>query len=193
MARRGLSQETVVCAAARLIEERGRAGFSMKQLADALGIKSASLYNHVRSMEELLAEVCRYALRLQMEEGERALAGKSRDTAVEALAAAYRRFGKEHRELYWLIMDRSARDRRVLDDAAHCITAPLEEMLAGYDLPAEQQIHFRRFFRALVHGFISQEDAGFFSHHPADTEESFRFAIARFIESLKRAEKRSFA
>ncbi len=73
---KGLSAESITVAAAELIEQYGRSGFSMRLLADTMGVKTASLYNHIENMDTLLTEVCRYALRMQ-EDGElRAIAGK---------------------------------------------------------------------------------------------------------------------
>ena len=115
---KGLSTESITVAAAELIEQYGRSGFSMRLLADTMGVKTASLYNHIENMDTLLTEVCRYALRMQ-EDGElRAIAGKTGREAVWALAWAYRRFAQQHRELYWLVMDTAAGEPRVLDDAA---------------------------------------------------------------------------
>ena len=57
MAHKGLNPDAVVKAAAELIEKQGREAFSMRLLAEDLGIKTASLYNHVDNMETLLAEV----------------------------------------------------------------------------------------------------------------------------------------
>lgn len=177
---KGLSAESITVAAAELIEQYGRSGFSMRLLADTMGVKTASLYNHIENMDTLLTEVCRYALRMQ-EDGElRAIAGKSGREAVWALAWAYRRFAQQHRELYWLVMDAAAR-----------FTEPLKQVLSGFRLPPREEIHFRRMFRAIVHGFASQEDEGFFSHYPASTELSFEFAIQRFIDCVLEAEKRN--
>ena len=176
---KGLSAESITVAAAELIEQYGRSGFSMRLLADTMGVKTASLYNHIENMDTLLTEVCRYALRMQ-EDGElRAIAGKTGREAVWALAWAYRRFAQQHREL------------RVLDDAAARFTEPLKQVLSGFRLPPREEIHFRRMFRAIVHGFASQEDEGFFSHYPASTELSFEFAIQRFIDCVLEAEKRN--
>ena len=50
MAHKGLSPDAVVKAAVELIEQQGRDAFSMRLLADQLGIKTASLYNHVENM-----------------------------------------------------------------------------------------------------------------------------------------------
>ena len=62
MAHKGLNLDVVVKAAAELIEQQGRDAFSIRLLAEQLGIKTASLYNQVEYMEMLLAEVCRYRL-----------------------------------------------------------------------------------------------------------------------------------
>lgn len=190
MAHKGLNPEAVVKAAAELIEHQGREAFSMRILADSLGIKTASLYNHVDNMDSLLAEVCRYGLCFQKEMEMQAIEGKHGEDAVRLLAETYRGFAKEHRELYWLIMNMSAKDGRVRDDAAVLFTDPLKKMLEDFQLKEEENIHFRRLFRAIVHGFVSQEEQGFFSHYPADVEESFHFAVQCYIDSLRQGERR---
>lgn len=190
MAQKGLSREVLIDAAVNVIERYGRNNFSMKLVADELGVKTASLYNHVENMDELLAGVCNYALRLQRDVEMQAIRDLNRGQAVCALAEAYRCFEKEHRELYWLIMNVAASDNHVLDEAAARITEPIVKMLADYDIEEDKKIHFRRFFRSILHGYVSEMDAGFFSHYPADTDESFHFAIECFCDSLDRAEKR---
>lgn len=74
---KGLSAESITVAAAELIEQYGRSGFSMRLLADTMGVKTASLYNHIENMDTLLTEVCRYALRMQGDGELRAIAGKT--------------------------------------------------------------------------------------------------------------------
>ena len=125
MAHKGLNPDAVVKAAAELIEKQGREVFSMRLLAEDLGIKTASLYNHVDNMETLLAEVCRYGLCLQKEVEMQAMEGAHGEDAVRRLADTYRRFAKEHRELYGLIMSMSAKNQQVRDDAAVLFTDPL--------------------------------------------------------------------
>src|SRR5699024_12196097 len=43
--------------AARLFREKGYRAVSMRDLADALDIKAASLYNHIQSKEEILSSI----------------------------------------------------------------------------------------------------------------------------------------
>lgn len=119
-----------------------------------------------------------------------AIEGWHGEEAVRFLAETYRSFAKEHRELYWLIMNMAAKDSRVLDDAAVLFTDPIKKVLEDFNLKEEESIHYRRLFRAIVHGFVSQEEQGFFSHYPAEVDGSFHFAVQCYIDSLKQGEKR---
>lgn len=191
MARKGLTKERVVEAAAQLIGETGTADFSMRALAETLGVRTASLYNHVQSMEALLQEVCAYALEQQRAAELAAIEGKTGAEAIAALAAASRCFAREHRQLYCLILSTAASGGESLGGAQQCIVEPFWEVLAHTALTEEEKLHWQRVLRAIVHGFVSQEDAGFFSHLPADVEESFRVAVQCYIDGLTQAEKRA--
>ena len=50
-------KEEILQTASRLFSERGYNAVSMRDLAQALGIKAASLYNHIDSKQELLATI----------------------------------------------------------------------------------------------------------------------------------------
>jgi AcrR family transcriptional regulator len=63
-ARSGQSPTAVAIrsAAVELFYERGFEATSQRQLADAVGIQVASLYNHIRSKEDLLADIMKAAM-----------------------------------------------------------------------------------------------------------------------------------
>ena len=56
--------------AARLFREKGYKATSMRNIADEVGIKGASLYNHVKSKQDLLAELMMFIARLFTKEME---------------------------------------------------------------------------------------------------------------------------
>ena len=62
---KGLSKELLIEASKQLIEETGIATFSMRALAERLGVKTASLYAHIESMDALFTEVGLSALNSQ--------------------------------------------------------------------------------------------------------------------------------
>lgn len=190
MPRSGLSKERVVEAAVALIEQFGIADFSMRALAEALNIKTSSLYNHVENMEALMIEVSAYALQMQREIELNVIQDKTKEEGIMALANAYRQFAKEHKELYWLIMNTAATGGEQLVGISQCIVEPFLKVLEYTTLIETEKIHWQRVLRGIVHGFISQEDMGFFSHLPVNIDESFQIAIQCYIDGLKQAEKR---
>lgn len=60
MPRAGLTRDIVISKAAMLANDIGLQNVSMKTLADYLGIKTPSLYNHIRNLDELKEELMLY-------------------------------------------------------------------------------------------------------------------------------------
>jgi AcrR family transcriptional regulator len=52
-----LSRERILLAAMRLADEGGIEALSMRKLAQELGVKAMSLYNHVADKDDLLTHV----------------------------------------------------------------------------------------------------------------------------------------
>ncbi len=51
-------KDVIVSKAASLFREKGFKAASMRDLAEAVGVEAASLYNHIKSKTELLHELC---------------------------------------------------------------------------------------------------------------------------------------
>lgn len=58
-----LTKDRIVAAALRLLDERGLASFSVRDLAKELGVYPAAIYWHVTSRNKLLAEMVAHVLR----------------------------------------------------------------------------------------------------------------------------------
>lgn len=187
MPKQGLSKERVVQAAIQLIEEEGMGQFSMAKLAQRLQIKTASLYNHIESLNQLLECVGEDAVSRMVREETLAIAGKARDDALFAMAEAYRTFVREHYELYRVIMAFPQLHNPTLEQEAGKIISPILEVLSSYGLTQVQQYHWQRILRAVMSGFAFHEQSGGFSHLPVDQDESYRIAIECMAEGLRSA------
>jgi AcrR family transcriptional regulator len=89
-----LDKEQIIEAALALLDKIGLDGLTMRNLAEALGIKAGSLYWHVRNKEELL-DLLADAVCAGMQEPDRNLPWRKR---LEALAHEYRRALLAHRD-----------------------------------------------------------------------------------------------
>lgn len=191
MFHKGLSKKAVVEASKELIEENGIAAFSMRALAEKLGVKTASLYAHVASMDALFTEVGLSALHDQKAAQLAAIEGKDGDAAVLALAESYRAFAKAHAVLYQLIMQMPMGKDETLRSAAAMTAEPSMQVLQGYSIGEERRMHWQRVLRGVMHGFVSQEASGYFTHYPVDLEESYRLAVQCVIDGLHKEAARN--
>lgn len=53
-------KEEIIKTAAKLFKEKGYSAVTMRDLATAMGIKAASLYNHINSKQDILKEIIIY-------------------------------------------------------------------------------------------------------------------------------------
>ena len=100
MARKGLDSEIIIAAAARLVEEKGYDHFSLNELATELGVKTASLYNHIEGIREVNSRISLLAVSQLNHILEAAIAQKEKDDALMCLALAYRNYAQKNPELY---------------------------------------------------------------------------------------------
>ena len=188
MGAKGLTKEIIVKEAVACIEETGQPAISLHELARRLGIKAPSLYNHIKNTRELQHEVLQYAIGQFVANQKAATAGKKKDEAVKAFAEAYYAFAAQHKGLYRLIMSIPSKE----DERAKEIAVPLLDtvvaILSDYGLAGDAVAHWQRVFRAILHGFISQEDLGYFYYYNSlDLKKSRDIAVQCFLDGLHAA------
>lgn len=185
MAPRGLTKGKIVTEAVQMIEETGNSTVSLHQLAQRLGIKTPSLCSHIENTVALQHAIFQYAIEKFVTDLNAATAGKEKDEAVMAFARAYHSFAMENRGLYRLIMSMPRNNDETEKELAMPLLKTATRLLAPYGLPEEALAHWQRVFRAILHGFVSQEDLGYFYYYQnADLEESRDIAIGCFLTGL---------
>ena len=183
MARKGINPEVILDCAAKLVEEKGYDRFSLHELADRLGIKTASLYNHLNGISELNANLSQLAIERMYQAMSRAIEGKNKRDALVSAAHAYRAYAKENPELYRAIIALPSAKDDTLEESTYRIFGLFHDILLEFGLDKPARIHFARAFRSAMHGFVSLEYAGFFKREvPAD--ESFSHMVDGLVRSL---------
>jgi len=179
----GLDHATVVEVAAKLVDEEGLEQLSLGRLAERLGVRTPSLYNHVTGLPGLKHDLALYCLRDLLDRLTRATIGKSRAEAIVAFAEAYRAYAREAPGRYALTLQAPAPSDREVQAIAQQILDVARAVLAPYRLSEEEAIHAIRGLRSMVHGFSSLEAAGGFGM-PVDLDASFHWLINVFVAGL---------
>lgn len=181
--RPGLDTEQVIQAAATLADQTGFNEVTLAGIAQSLGIRTPSLYNHITSLEGVRSRLAVLGTQALGKSMAQAAIGKAGKDAIVAACHAYRRFAKDHPGLYAATLRAPASDDTALIAAAEEIFVVMRAILAPYHLTGVAEMYTLRGLRSLVHGFVSLEMSGGFGL-PVDLDKSFEVLIQQFILSL---------
>ena len=159
-ARPKTSDDAIIEATRGLLESKGRDGFSMAEIAEAVGVRAPSLFSRFANRAELLDRV-ELALWAALAAELEAAAGVSRlqRKPLEGLAAqgrAYRHFAKANPNGYALMFDPRASqtaEGAAVRGAALAPTLPGFVALVGED----RALAAARVLTPFLHGFVSME------------------------------------
>ncbi|MFD6276330.1 TetR/AcrR family transcriptional regulator [Streptomyces sp. NPDC060209] len=166
MARVGLTAERVTIAGAELADEVGFEQVSMSQVARRLGVKDASLYTHVRGLEDLRGRIALLAADEKTIRIAEASAGRAGRDALIAFADAWRTYAREHPGRYTATQTPIQIDPGLAAEARGPRRAVelTYGMLRGYGLAEPDLTDAVRLLRSTFHGFVALEAAGGFAH-----------------------------
>ncbi|MBP2655452.1 MAG: TetR family transcriptional regulator [Firmicutes bacterium] len=182
-ARAGLDRQSIVVAAARIADLNGLDKITLAAVANLLGVRKPSLYNHINGLPELKGLLAVWGTHELIAKITAAAIGKAKQDAIKAIASAYRSFAHERPGLYRAIVSSPDRNNQELQAAIRSMMAVISAVLEPYNLVDSDATHAVRGLRSLMHGFVSLEAAGWFAV-PLDREESYRRLIDTFIRGL---------
>lgn len=180
----GLTTERLVRAGAELADEVGFEHATPAELARRFGVKTASLYSHVKSAHDLRTRIALLALEELADEVSTAVAGRAGKDALTAFANVYRDYALRH-------PGRFAAAQFRLDPETAAASAGVRHarmtraILRGYNLAEPHQTHAVRLLGSVFSGYVGLESAGGFSHSAPDSQESWT-EILNALDSLLR-------
>ncbi|WP_329203406.1 TetR/AcrR family transcriptional regulator [Streptomyces sp. NBC_01435] len=183
MVRARLTAEWVTVAGAELADEVGLDQVTMSQVARRLGVRDASLYTHVRGLEDLRGRIALLAADEKTIRIAEATAGRAGKDALVAFANAWREYAHEHPGRYM------ATQTPIRIDPEPTAKAPGPRraveltygMLRGYGLAEPDLTDVVRLLRSTFHGFVALEAAGGFAHQRSPQQSWLRALDALHI------------
>ena len=180
-----LSRDSIVNAALTFLDREGWDALTINALANQLGTKGPSLYNHVNSLEDLRRTVRMRVVGDIIDMLTNVAQGRTRDDAVIAMASAYRSYAHHHPGRY------SAFTRMPLggDDpeyteATRAAAGPVIEVLSSYGLDGENAFYAALEFWSALHGFVLLEMTGVMDE--VDTDAVFSDMVLRLASGMER-------
>lgn len=85
----GLTLQKIVETAAEIADANGIQEVTLASLAQTLGVRSPSLYNHVKGLQDVRKHLGIYGIKQLYNKLEEAAEGKRMDEAIHALGEAY--------------------------------------------------------------------------------------------------------
>jgi AcrR family transcriptional regulator len=188
----GTAQARLLKGATVLVNQRGLDELSMSELAQALNVRTPTLYSHVAGIDDLKRLLALHGLAELDGAIARAAIGKAGPDAVRAVLNAYREFVEKNPGLYAATVPTPPRSDREWSAAVDRLMDTCLTCIQCYDLRGADKVHALRGLRSLVHGFVSLESSGALKH-PVNRNDSFAWLVESFVAALEKMASQSQA
>ncbi|MGF7050221.1 AcrR family transcriptional regulator [Paenibacillus sp. DS2015] len=179
-----LDRNIILTAATEIADSHGLESVTLSALAEKLGIRSPSLYNHIEGLPGLRIDLAVFGLQQLRHLMTEAVIGKSGNEAARSLAISYVKFARLHPGLYEAVYRPQPNTNSALEEAGNALVEMIIRVLEPFQLGEKQTIHSVRGLRSLLHGFASLEQNDGF-RMGIDRDESLHFMIETFLQGLR--------
>ncbi|HET9563916.1 MAG TPA: WHG domain-containing protein [Mycobacterium sp.] len=181
-----LSRDSIVNAALTFLDREGWDALTINALANQLGTKGPSLYNHVDSLQDLRRTVRMRVVEDIIDMLNTVGQGRTRDDAVMAMASAYRSYAHHHPGRYsaFTRMPLDGGDDPEFTDATRAAAGPVIAVLASYGLDGEDAFYAALEFWSAMHGFVLLEMTGVMGSI-VDTDTVFSDMVMRLAAGMQ--------
>ncbi|MBP2002427.1 AcrR family transcriptional regulator [Paenibacillus shirakamiensis] len=158
---------------------------TLAAVAQRLGVRSPSLYNHIDGLSALRSELAVRGLNLLQQRLEQAQAGVQGEAALHAFAQAYVAFADEHPGLYEASLRVAEPGDEEWQQAGQNLLEMIKALLKDYSLPSKEHTHAIRGLRSILHGFCDLEHKGAFMQ-PISKTDSLIYIMNAYIAGLSK-------
>lgn len=184
MPRARLSRQAIVEAAAGLADRVGWENVTLATLADELGVRSPSLYNHIDGLSGLRSLMTLHAVQQLTDVLTEAIDGRTGEKVVVELCQAYREWARKRPGLYFGVVATAEDDDAQVQAAATRVVELVAGVVSTLGPRGHDAIHAVRAIRSALHGFVTLELAGGFGI-PLDVDASFDYLVDNLIAGLR--------
>ncbi|MGE2832514.1 TetR/AcrR family transcriptional regulator [Mycobacterium sp. SMC-4] len=179
-----LSRDSIVNAALTFLDREGWDALTINALANQLGTKGPSLYNHVHSLDDLRRTVRMRVVGDIIDMLNNVAQGRTPDDAVAVMAGAYRSYAHHHPGRYSAFTRMPlGGDDPEFTEATQAAAAPVIAVLSAYGLDQESAFYAALEFWSAMHGFVLLEMTGVMAG--IDTDVVFTDMVMRLAAGMR--------
>ena len=189
MARTGLDANMVIHRAAQLVNEVGLENITLKMLADDLGVKSPSLYNHIGGLEDLKMQLMIYGWKEMEQRIIQSVIGISGYDAIKAGCHAFYEYATENPGLFNAMLWYNKFQNTETMEATSGLFSVLFKVTSSLNISEENCNHIIRTLRGFLEGFsllVNNEAFG----NSVSIAESIELSLNVLIEGIKTLEEK---
>lgn len=189
MARAGLDKEIIIERAAQMANREGLENITLKMIADEFGVQPPSLYNHIKSLDDLRKNLMLYGWQQAELELLHAACGVSGYEALRAMFQAFYKYATENPGVFNAMLWYNKFEDGETMAATDGLFSVLFRVMEGVNIPREKVGHLIRTFRSFVEGFALLENNGAFGN-PISIKESFDLSVDVLLAGIRTLEEK---
>lgn len=189
MSRNGLDTNRIISRAAQMANEMGLKNITLKMLADDLGVKSPSLYNHIDGLDDLKMQLMIYGWNQMEQRIIHAVIGISGYDAIRAGCYAFYEYATENPGLFNAMLWYNKFQNAETMEATSGLFSVLFKVTASLNISEENCNHIIRTLRGFLEGFSLLVNNAAFGN-PISIAESFELSVNVLIEGIKTLEEK---
>ena len=174
-----VTRAEVIKTASDMADRNGLHNVSLKAIAENLGIRTPSLYNHIGSLDELLREIAHSGMRTMNEKMIRAAIGKTGDSALKLVAVEYLNYMIEHPGVYeiiqWAVWHGTEETATIFNNYLSLLTT----LIQSCSLNKDKTLKILNMLTGIIHGYTTLQLGDAFS-----APDKVRFELAEAIDTL---------
>lgn len=184
MAKANIDKETIINKAVEIVNSVGIDKVTLKMLAENLGIKSPSLYNHIEGIDDLKKQLMIYGWKQAEQRITLAVIGVSGYDAIRAMCYAFYDYVIENPGVFNVMLWYNKFQSEEMEMATAQLLTIIFKITSSLNIPDDYCFHLIRTFRGFLEGYFLLVNNGSFGH-PLPIFESFEISIEVLIAGIQ--------
>lgn len=184
MSRAGIDTKLIIEKTAGLANEIGFENITLKLIADEFGIQTPSLYNHIKSLDDLKKRLMLHGWKELEQKLLLAVVGVSGYDALRAMCYAFYEYATSNPGVFNAMLWYNKFQDEETQDATKQLFVVLFKIMGTLNIPDETINHLIRTFRGFLEGYALLVNNGAFGN-PVSIRESFELSVEVLIAGIQ--------